>query len=185
MATICVYCASSRSIDQSYVDLAYAVGTELARRGHVLVTGGGTVSMMGAVARGARAGGAHTIGVIPHALLDVEMGDEHAELVIVDSMRERKKEMERLSDDFLALPGGIGTMEELFEMWTSRALAMHDKPVVVLDPDNFFAPLWTFVDALVEKNFVRPEAYRALTVRDTVEKAIDAVAPPADPEPLR
>jgi hypothetical protein len=178
MATICVYCASATRIDERYVALADAVGAELARRGHDLVTGGGTVSMMGAVARAARAGGARSTGVIPRLLLDVEVGDQHAdELVVVETMRERKAEMERRSDGFLALPGGIGTLEELFEVWTSRSLSMHDKPVVVLDPDNFFAPLWTFVDALVERQFVRPGAYRALVVRDSVEKALDAVAP--------
>ena len=176
MATICVYCASSRRIDPCYLELARTVGAELARRGHDLVTGGGTVSMMGAVAQAARGGGARITGVIPQSLLDIEIGDQHAdELIVVQTMRERKAEMERRSDAFLALPGGIGTLEELFEIWTSRTLAMHDKPVVVLDTDDFYAPLWTFMESLVDRGFVRPTAHTSLVVRDTVEKALDAL----------
>jgi uncharacterized protein (TIGR00730 family) len=178
MATVCVYCASSVRIEQSYLDLAAAVGTELARRGHDLVTGGGSISMMGAVASAARAGGARTVGVIPRSLLDREVGDEDAdEMVVVETMRERKAEMDRRSDAFIALPGGLGTLEELFEVWTARTLAMHDKPVIVLDPDGFYAPLWTFLDRLVERRFVRDEAYRAVVVATTVAEALDAVSP--------
>src|SRR5579885_3155801 len=130
MATICVFCASSDRIDQSYVDLARDVGAELARRGHSLVSGGGSVSCMGAVARAARAGGAHTVGVIPDALTRTEIADHDAdELVVTDDMRSRKGEMDRRADAFLALPGGIGTVEELMEIWVSRVLLMHDKPV--------------------------------------------------------
>src|SRR3954462_12706515 len=130
MSTVCVFCASSERIPQRYVDLAADVGTELARRGHSLVTGGGSVSCMGAVARAARAGGAWTVGVIPRALLAMEVADTEAdELVVTETMRERKAEMERRADAFLTLPGGIGTLEELFEIWVARTLGMHDKPL--------------------------------------------------------
>ena len=108
--------------------------------------------MMGAVARAARAGGAHTVGVIPQALLDLEVGDSDAdELLVVDDMRTRKGLMDERSDAFLALPGGIGTLEELLEVWVARSLGLHAKPVVVLDVDGLFAPLRAQVDLLVER----------------------------------
>jgi uncharacterized protein (TIGR00730 family) len=174
MAAICVYCSSSTTIDQHYIDLATDVGTELARRGHSLVSGGGDLSCMGAVARAARKGGAHTTGVIPEALLDLEVGDQDAdELLIVDDMRTRKGLMDARSDAFLTLPGGLGTLEELLEVWVARFLGMHAKPVVALDPEGLFAPLREQVAVLVEKGFVRREAAAALTWATTVPSAFD------------
>ena len=186
MAAVCVFCSSSGRIDPSYVELAAAVGTELAGRGHSLVSGGGSVSCMGAVARAARAGGAHTVGVIPRVLLDLEVADDDAdELLVTDDMRARKGLMDARADAFLALPGGLGTLEELLEIWVSRTLAMHAKPVVVLDPDGVFEPLRAQVDLLVEGGFVREGAQAAVTwVRDPGEAfdAIDAaLAAPAEP----
>ena len=186
MAAVCVFCSSSGRIDPSYVELAAAVGTELARRGHSLVSGGGSVSCMGAVARAARAGGAHTVGVIPRVLLDLEVADDDAdELLVTDDMRARKGLMDSRADAVLTLPGGLGTLEELLEIWVSRTLAMHAKPVVVLDPDGVFEPLRAQVDLLVEGGFVREGAQAAVTwVRHPGEAfdAIDAaLAAPAEP----
>ena len=176
MAAVCVYCASSSTIDPSYVDLAAAVGSGLAARGHTLVSGGGDVSSMGAVARAARAGGARTIGVIPRALLELEVGDQDAdELLVVDDMRTRKGLMDDRSDAFLALPGGLGTLEELFEVWVSRSLGMHVKPVVALDVDGLFAPLREQLDLLAERGFVRRPALSALQWATTVPEALDLV----------
>jgi len=176
VAAICVYCASSTAIDPSYVDLASQVGTALAVRGHSLVSGGGNLSMMGAVARAARAGGARTTGVIPQALLDVEVGDREAdELLVVDDMRTRKGLMDDRSDAFLTLPGGIGTLEELFEVWVARSLGMHVKPVVVLDVDGLYAPLRDQVELLAERGFLRGPARRALQWASSVEEALDLV----------
>jgi uncharacterized protein (TIGR00730 family) len=176
VAAVCVYCASSTRIDERYVELAGHVGTELARRGHSLVSGGGDLSMMGAVARSARAGGARTVGVIPSALLELEVGDRDAdELLVVDDMRTRKALMDQRSDAFLALPGGIGTLEELLEVWVARSLGMHDKPVVVLDDDGVYEPLRQQVDLLVERGFVRPPAVSALQWAHSVPEAIDLV----------
>ena len=176
MAAICVYCASSTRIASSYVDLAGQVGTALAARGHSLVSGGGDLSMMGAVARAARAGGAHTTGVIPQQLLELEVGDRDADdLLIVDDMRTRKGLMDARSDAFLTLPGGIGTLEELFEVWVARSLGMHVKPVVVLDVDGLYAPLRAQVDLMVERGFVRLPATTALQWASTVEEALDLV----------
>ncbi|MCW2725694.1 MAG: hypothetical protein JWN35_2615 [Frankiales bacterium] len=176
MAAICVYCSSSTRIDKRYIDLAAEVGTEIGRRGHTLVSGGGDLSCMGAVARAARAAGAHTTGVIPNALLELEIGDQDAdELLVVDDMRTRKGLMDARSDAFLTLPGGLGTLEELFEVWVARFLGMHAKPVVALDPDGLFAPLREQVDVMVKQGFVRPQAVQALTWTSTVEDALDAV----------
>ena len=179
---VCVYCSSSESIDAAYVTLAAEVGARLAAAGHCLVSGGGRVSMMGAVARAARAGGAHTVGVIPEHLVPLEVADTDAdELVVVDTMRERKRAMDERSDAFLALPGGIGTLEELFEVWTALSLGMHDKPVVVLDHDGFYAPLWAYLDALRSRGFVRAAALDVLQRVTTVDEAFTALAGPARP----
>jgi uncharacterized protein (TIGR00730 family) len=176
MAVVAVYCASSSAIDERYVDLAARVGAELARRGHELVSGGGSVASMGAVARAARAGGARTVGVIPRALVAAEVADHDADdLVITDDMRERKGEMDRRADGFLTLPGGLGTLEELLEIWVSRTLQMHTKPLVVLDPDGLFAPLRAQVDLLVERGFVRPAARDAVVWSTDVPEAFDVL----------
>jgi uncharacterized protein (TIGR00730 family) len=174
---VCVYCSSSEEIDAAHVELAAAVGARIASEGWGLVSGGGRVSMMGAVARSARAGGAHTLGVIPRHLVPLEVADTAAdELVVVDTMRERKRIMDDRADAFLALPGGIGTLEELFEVWTARALGMHAKPVVVLDPGGFFAPLWAYVSALRDDGFVRAAALDAVVVTATLDDAFAALA---------
>jgi uncharacterized protein (TIGR00730 family) len=176
VAAICVFCASSTRIDQRYVRIAAEVGTELARRGHSLVSGGGDLSAMGALARAARAGGARTVGVIPAALLELEVGDRDAdELLIVDDMRTRKGLMDNRSDAFLTLPGGLGTLEELLEVWVARTLGMHDKPVVALDVDGLYAPLRQQVEVMLGRGFVRPPAVSALRWATTVPDALDLV----------
>ena len=180
MAAICVYCASGEGIAASYVQLAAEVGTRLAAGGHSLVSGGGRVSMMGAVARASRIGGARTVGVIPEQLVGYEVADTEAdELVVVETMRERKRVMDERADAFLALPGGIGTLEELFEVWTAGSLGMHAKPVVVLDPrsehGDFYAPLWSFLDGLCERGFVRKAALDGLHRVASVAEAFDVL----------
>jgi uncharacterized protein (TIGR00730 family) len=140
--SVCVFCASGLTIDERYVRLAGEVGAAIAARGWTLVSGAGAISMMGEVARAARSAGGHTIGVIPEALVAMEVADRDCdELVITKDMRQRKGIMDERSDAFLALPGGIGTLEELVEVWTARSLNMHHKPVVVLDPWGDFALL--------------------------------------------
>jgi uncharacterized protein (TIGR00730 family) len=176
VAAVCVYCASAQGIDPAYVELAAAVGTELARRGHSLVSGGGRVSMMGAVAQAARSGGAHTVGVIPQALVDFEMADVDAdELVVVETMRQRKRVMDERSDGFLVLPGGIGTLEEMFEIWTARTLDMHAKPVVVYDPTGHYRGLWAVLEQWIATGFVRAAAWATLAVTADLNEAIDLV----------
>jgi uncharacterized protein (TIGR00730 family) len=174
MTTICVFCASSERIDPRYIELATDVGTELARRGFDLVSGGGSVSCMGAVARAVRAGGRRTTGVIPQALVDMEVADGDAdELVVTRDMRERKGEMERRSDGFLALPGGLGTLDEIFEIWVMRSLGLHELPLVVLDPDGVFAMMRAQVDDLVLRGFARPAVRDAIHWATEVGEAFD------------
>jgi uncharacterized protein (TIGR00730 family) len=174
---ICVYCASIEGISPQYLTLAAEVGRDIAARGWQLVSGGGKASMMGAVAAAAREGGARTVGVIPRALVDREWADHDSdELLVVDTMRERKALMEAHADAFLALPGGVGTCEELFEVWTAGYLRMHDKPVVLLDPDGHYEGLLTWVWDLGERGFVLPEALAHLVVARDVAVALDACA---------
>ncbi len=176
MARVCVFCSSSERIHPAHLELARDVGAELARRGHDLVSGGGRVSMMGAVAGAVRAGGRHTIGVIPEALLGLEVADVQAdELVVTADMRERKGRMDSAADAFLTLPGGIGTLEELLEVWVAGTLGMHDKPVVVLDPSGVLAGLRDLVDKLVAQGFVRPSAAAGAVWTSAVTEAVDAV----------
>lgn len=190
MAAVCVFCSSSTSIDAAHVELAEQVGRGLADRGHTLVSGGGRVSMMGAVARAAREGGSRTVGVIPRALVDLEVADDAAdELVVTADMRERKGRMDAAADAFLVLPGGLGTLEELLEVWVARTLRMHDKPVVVCDPDGVFSALHRLVDELVAAGFVRREAAAELVWTTSAVEALDAVeralASPRTPPPAR
>jgi len=176
VASICVFCASSEGIDESYLKLATEVGTRIGTGGHRLISGGGRVSMMGAVARATREHGGHTVGVIPQHLVPYEVADTEAdELLVVDTMRERKALMDAHADAFLILPGGIGTLEEFFEAWTSWSLGMHAKPVVVLDPGGFYDPLWQFVGSMIEAGFVRPGAWELLHRVGTVDEAFGLI----------
>jgi uncharacterized protein (TIGR00730 family) len=177
LVRVAVYCASSESIDPVHIALASEVGAALAARGWDLVSGGGRVSMMGAVAAAVRAGGRHTVGVIPQGLMAREDADVDAdELLVVADMRARKAEMEARADAFLALPGGIGTLEELFEVWTARSLALHHKPVVICDPTGTYAPLRSALAGLAAAGFVRQLALDTLEWTDTVNAALEACA---------
>ena len=171
---VCVYCASSERIDPSYKELAREVGAMLAARGHSLVSGGGSVSSMGELARAARAGGVHTTGVIPRALMTVELADHDAdELIVTGGMRDRKALMDLSSDAFLVLPGGIGTLEEMLEIWTSKTLGMHAKPLVLVDPDGFWEPFRALVDSLVDRGFAPPTVKDHLVWASTAGEAFD------------
>jgi uncharacterized protein (TIGR00730 family) len=176
VAAICVFCASSTTLDQRWLDLAYATGQELAARGHSLVSGGGRVGMMGTLAEGARAGRAHTLGVIPQTLVDWEVADTHAdELIVTDDMGGRKNLMIERSDAFLTLPGGLGTLDELFEVWTTAMLNLHRKPIVLLDPDTFYQGLLAWLGKLADTEFVRRPTLEKITVVSSVPAAFDAI----------
>ncbi len=174
---VCVYCASGPS-HPGLLALAGEVGGAIADRGWTLVWGGGHVSAMGALAAAARARGGRTVGVIPTMLVDRELADTDAdELIVTATMRERKQVMEDRADAFLALPGGIGTLEELFETWTAGYLGAHDKPVVMLDPGGHFDGLRAWLAGLVGSGYVTQAALDRLVVVDEVSAALAACAP--------
>jgi uncharacterized protein (TIGR00730 family) len=177
---VCVYCASGPT-DPGLLSLATSLGEAIADRGWALVSGGGNVSAMGAVATGTRSRGGYTIGVIPKGLLQRELADvDAAELIVTDTMRQRKQIMEDRADAFITLPGGIGTLEELFETWTAGYLGMHDKTVVMLDPDGHYDGLRAWLDGLLVGGYVSTAALdRLLVVRD-IEAALDLCAPDHD-----
>jgi uncharacterized protein (TIGR00730 family) len=172
VSAICVYCASG-PVAENHLALATELGTAIGAAGHSLVSGGGNVSMMGAIAVATRAAGGNTIGIIPKALVHREVADVDAdELVVTDTMRERKQQMDERADAFIALPGGIGTLEELFETWTAGYLGMHDKPVVLLDPDGHYEPLLQWLQSLTGSGFVSQSALDRLLVTKTVPEAL-------------
>lgn len=173
MSAVCVYC-SSGTVEQRFIDLAAEVGTALAEAGHTIVSGGGNISMMGALVTAARAAGGHTVGIIPRSLMDREVADLGSdELVVTETMRERKRLMDERADGFITLPGGIGTLEELFETWTGGYLGMHDKPVVLLDPFDFYAPLLTWLRELSTTGFVSQRSLDRLLVTSSVAGALE------------
>ena len=165
--SLCVYCGSSVGRDPAHREAAAAVGTLMAASGVRLVYGGGAVGLMGVVADAVMAGGGEVIGVIPKGLFSNEVGHQGiTELVEVDSMHQRKQRMAEEADAFLALPGGLGTLEELAEITTWAQLGIHAKPVGVLDLDGFWQPLLDFLDGAVDSGFLKP-ANRDLIVRVT------------------
>jgi uncharacterized protein (TIGR00730 family) len=174
---VCVYCASGPT-HPDLLALATALGAAIADRGWTLISGGGNVSAMGAVAAGARSHGGRTVGVIPKALVHRELADVDAEeLIVTDTMRERKQVMEDQADAFIALPGGIGTLEELFETWTAGYLGMHTKPVVLLDPAGHYDGLMTWLTGLVDTGYVSVNAMDRLPVATDIDAALDLCAP--------
>lgn len=183
MKRLCVFCGSSRGARPVFAEIAHSTGTLLADRGIGLVYGGGRVGLMGVLADAVLAAGGEAIGVIPGHLSEREVGHGGlSELYVVGSMHERKALMARLADGFLALPGGIGTLDELFEIWTWRQLGLHAKPVGLLDAEGFFGPLVAFLDRLVEEGFLRREQRSLLEVGADAVGLVDrltAAFPPA------
>ena len=176
--SICVFAGSSPGAAPQFAEVARDLGRELALRGHGLVYGGGNVGLMGVVADAALAAGGHVTGVIPEFLVDRELAHRGlSRLEVVRSMHERKDTMAQLSDGFVALPGGFGTLEELFETWTAGYLGMHDKPVVLLDPDGHYDGLLAWLESLVESGYVQPGALERIVVVRDVEAALALCTP--------
>ena len=174
---IAVYCASSTAVSPENLTLGFNLGAEIAKQGHELVWGGGAISVMGEVAKGARAHGGRTIGVIPERLMNIEFIDhDSTELHVVSDMRERKGRIEKLSDSFIALPGGIGTLEEFFEIWVGRYLGFHDKPIAVLDPSNIYGSLRNALDDLTRNNFMKPGQHELVSWCSNIEDALNHVS---------
>lgn len=175
--SLCVYCGSRAGDNAAYEAAATAVGTAIGRRGWRLVYGGGRAGLMGRVADAALAAGAQVLGVIPRSLMEREVGHRGlTELHVVETMHERKLMMAEHSDAFIALPGGIGTFEELFEVWTWRQLGYHDKPVGLLNVDGYYDALLDFMRQTVEHGFVSDLQHALLQVQTQPEALLDAIA---------
>jgi uncharacterized protein (TIGR00730 family) len=180
---LCVYCGSSGRVAAPYREAASELGMRLAAAGIEIVFGGGRVGLMGLVADAALARGGRVTGIIPARLRDAELAHQGvSELVIVDSMHERKRLMAERADAFAVLPGGIGTLDETFEMLSWKQLGLHDKPIYLVDIDGYWATLRTLLDHIVERSFAAPRTRDLLQVVPTVGALIAALAE-APPEP--
>lgn len=176
LKSVCVFCGASTGTNPVYREAAVTLGRTLAERGLRLVYGGGAVGLMGIVADAALAAGGEVVGIIPESLKRAEIG--HAGLTrleVVDGMHARKARMAELSDAFIALPGGLGTLEELFEVWTWGQLGYHDKPLGLLDANGFYASLGNFLDHLVGEGFVRPQHRAMLQRSETAAQLLDSL----------
>lgn len=177
MPSLCVYCGSSPGTDPRYADAARTVGTLIGQSGWQLVYGGGRSGLMGLVADAALAAGASVVGVIPATLMARELGHPGLdELHVVETMHQRKTLMAERADAFVALPGGIGTFEELFEVWTWRQLGYHDKPVGLLNVAGYYDPLLAFLRQSVDKGFVGTAQHGLLAVSDDPEQLFARLA---------
>jgi uncharacterized protein (TIGR00730 family) len=166
MNSICVFCGSSAGRDPAFAAAARAFGALLAHQRITLVYGGGHVGLMGVLADAVLEAGGRVVGVIPRALWDREVGHRAlTELHVVETMHERKALMASLADAFVALPGGLGTLEEIFEVWTWGQLGIHAKPCGFLDVAGYYAPLLAFLDQAVARGLVRPQ-HRAMAIVD-------------------
>lgn len=174
MKRICVYCGSSPGRRPEYRAAARALGHEIAARGLGLVYGGASIGVMGAVADAVLERGGEVIGVIPHSLAVKEVAhDALAELIVVTSMHERKAKMAELSDAFAALPGGWGTLEEIFEMLTWAQLGLHEKPCGLLNVADYFDPLYRFLENAVSERFVKAEHRAMIILEDDPARLLD------------
>lgn len=170
---VTVYCSSSKSVPRVYFDAAAELGRAIAMQGWTLVYGGNAVGCMGALADAARAAGGRVVGVTPQLLVDHGIADRQCdELIVTATMRERKAQLEQRGDAFVALPGGLGTFEEVFEILVGRTLGYHQKPVVLLNVAGYYAPLLAMIEHGIEYRFIRPVAREAYVVAASVEEAI-------------
>ena len=177
MRRVCVYAGSNPGTHPAYAKAARTLAAELAARGIGLVYGGGKVGLMGVIADSVLAAGGEAIGVMPQALIDREIGHPRlTELKVVGSMHERKAQMAELADAFVALPGGIGTLEELIEVYTWSQLGIHDKACGVLNVRGYYDGLATFLDHAVSEGFLRPQHRAVLSVAEDPAELLDALA---------
>ncbi|AQS65551.1 MULTISPECIES: TIGR00730 family Rossman fold protein [Rhizobium/Agrobacterium group] len=173
----CVFAGSSNGQNPAYVSAANQLGKALARSGIGLVYGGASIGLMGAIADAARSDGGEVIGVIPRALAEKEIAHtDLADLRVVETMHERKALMTTLPDGFIALPGGLGTLEELFEVWTWAQLGYHNKPCALLDVAGFYKRLDSFLDHIVGEAFLTASHRNILLVEEDAEVLISAMA---------
>ncbi|KAL9250654.1 Cytokinin riboside 5'-monophosphate phosphoribohydrolase LOG5-like protein [Drosera capensis] len=170
---VCVFCGSSAGKRDSYSDAAIELGQELVARGVGLVYGGGSIGLMGLVSQTVYRGGGHVLGIIPRSLMGKELtGETVGEVKAVANMHQRKAEMARHSDCFIALPGGYGTLEELLEVITWAQLGIHDKPVGLLNVDGYYNYLLTFIDKAVDDGFIKPSQRHIIVSAPTAKELV-------------
>ncbi|EIK96467.1 hypothetical protein PMM47T1_11087 [Pseudomonas sp. M47T1] len=176
LTSVCVFCGASSGSNPVYREAAITLGRALAERKLTLVYGGGAVGLMGIVADAVLAAGGEVVGIIPHSLNDLEIGHKGlTRLEVVDGMHARKARMAELADAFIALPGGLGTLEELFEVWTWGQLGYHGKPLGLLEVNGFYSKLTGFLDHLVQENFVREQHRSMLQVNESATDLLDTL----------
>src|SRR5688572_3052358 len=174
--SVTVYCSSSSAVPRAYTAAAAQLGRAIAEQGWVLVYGGNCVGTMGAVSDGSRAAGGRVVGVTPQLFIDKGIDDKQChELVVTECMRTRKAAMEQRGDAFVTLPGGLGTLEEIFEIIVAKQLGYHDKPIVLLNVNDYFAPLLAMLEQGIEQRFIKPRARDLYFVADNVAAAIDHI----------
>jgi uncharacterized protein (TIGR00730 family) len=185
--SLCVFCGSREGIDPAYHAAALRLGQLMGERGVRLVYGGGSIGLMGVVADAVIAAGGEAVGVIPDFLIQYEVGHRRLQdLVVTDSMHDRKRRMFEMADAFVILPGGLGTLDETFEIVTWKQLRLHDSPIVVLDVNGYWSPLLDLLGAIIAAGFARPEITELITVVETPEQVLQALecAPPPQEEVL-
>ena len=182
--SLCVYCGSRPGARQAYAAAAKQLGRSIGERGWQLVYGGGRAGLMGVVADAALAAGARVVGVIPESLMRLEVGHASlSELHVVQTMHQRKTLMAERSDAFVALPGGIGTFEELFEVWTWRHLGYHSRPVGLLEVDGYWSGLLAFLRQTEVEGFISANQMAMLQVSDQIDVLLDALSAPGGAGP--
>ncbi len=173
---ICVFGAASKTIDEKYIILGEKLGEELVKRGHELVYGAGATGLMGAVSRGVERGGGKVIGIVPSFFTNEEVLNENCtELIRTDTMHERKQIMEHFSEAFIITPGGVGTLEELFEVFTLKNLERHNKPIVIYNECGFYDSLINLIDEYVEKHFISEKCRKLIFVSEDIDEIIDYI----------
>ncbi|MGS0739083.1 LOG family protein [Pseudomonas sp. GG8] len=176
LTSVCVFCGASAGTNPVYREAAIALGRTLAERKLTLIYGGGAVGLMGIVADAALAAGGEVVGIIPESLQNAEIGHKGlTRLEVVDGMHARKARMAELSDAFIALPGGLGTLEEMFEVWTWGQLGYHAKPLGLMDVNGFYSKLTDFLDHVVSEGFVREQHRGMLQVSESPGELLDAL----------
>jgi uncharacterized protein (TIGR00730 family) len=173
ISSLCVFCGSAKGIDPRHQEAASRLGAQLAAHGVTLVYGGGDIGIMGAVADAALEAGGKVIGVIPEHLVSMEVAHHGvSELIVVDSMHSRKRRMFDLSDAFCILPGGLGTLDETFEILTWKQLRLHNKPVILVNEGGYWGPLLAMIEHMVSNGYARPENLRLFSVVDNVDDVL-------------
>ena len=184
VSSVCVYCGSSDRGDPAHLEAATRLGTLLGERGIDLVYGGGRIGLMGIAADATLAAGGRVVGIIPRHLDEVEVAHPGlSELIVTDNMHDRKRAMFERADAFVSLPGGLGTLDETFEIVTWKQLGLHDKPVIIADIAGYWAPLRTMLEAVIAGAYAKPSARELYQIVESVDEILPAIE--AAPRPCR